>query len=71
MASAKAMNATVLLSMPLKRRRTIWATGRRAAIALATRLAWKRYILVMRSWKMLFASSTALDPRVRFGHRIS
>jgi hypothetical protein len=46
--------------MPLKRSRTICATGKKAAVALATRLAWKRYILVMRSWKMLFANSTAL-----------
>jgi hypothetical protein len=34
--------------------------GRTAAVTLATRLAWKRYILIKRSWKMLFASSTAL-----------
>lgn len=61
MASASAMNPTVLLSTPLKRSRIICTTGKKAAVDLATRLAWKRYILVMRSWKMLFASSTALD----------
>jgi hypothetical protein len=60
MASASTMTPTVLLFTPLKRRSTICTTGSTAAVALAIRLAWKRYILKTRSWKMLFASSTAL-----------
>jgi hypothetical protein len=32
-------------------------------MAFAARLAWKRYVLVMRSWKMLLASSKALGSR--------
>ncbi len=58
--SASAMNPTVLFCTALKRSRTICTAGSRVAKALANRLAWIRYTLVMRSWKMLFASSMAL-----------
>jgi hypothetical protein len=43
------MKPTVLLSTPLKRRSTICMTGRTAAVTLARRLAWKRYILTKRN----------------------
>lgn len=42
MASASVMKPMVLLLTPLKRRRTTCRAGRRAAVAFATRLAWKR-----------------------------
>ncbi len=64
MASASTMKPTLLLLTSLKRSRRIWTAGRRVAKALAARLAWMRYILAMRSWKMLLASSTALCPEV-------
>lgn len=65
MASASTMNPMVLRSTPLNRSSTICAAGRSEAIALAARLAWKRYVLVMRSWKILLASSMALWVKVK------